>query len=441
MNRLEELKNSPKRVFLAALGCDKNTVDGEYMLGDLISLGFELTEDPDDADLFIVNTCCFIDEAKAESVNTILECLPYVEENGARLVVTGCMAERYREELAQEIPEIDGFMGVKDTDRILSLFDEDDAAENNASVSAAEQADAPRVRYIPEGEATAYLKISEGCNRNCTYCAIPGIRGRHRSRTPEAVLDEARLLREKGVKELILVAQDLTQYGEDHPEYPDFNKLLTRIAEETGFPWIRLLYLYPEGITPELVETVRTHENILPYFDIPVQHTRPEILKRMGRKITPEEIEARINMIREALPDAVIRTSIITGFPGETEEIHQAMLADLERIGFDRLGAFRYSVEENTPAASFPDQVDDDTKERRYEEIAALQEKISTQRNARLKNRVLPVLIETDEGDETYSGRLYCDAPEIDCIIYVNSPENLEPGNFYDVRVIRALGY
>ena len=430
MNRLDELKDSPKRVYLAALGCDKNTVDGEYMLGDLISMGFELTDDPDLADLIIVNTCCFIDEAKAESVNTILACLPYVEENGAKLIVSGCMAERYKEELAQEIPEIDGFIGVKDTDRILNLFEDIRDAQK-----------APAVRYVPEHEATAYLKISEGCDRNCTYCAIPGIRGKHRSRSPEEILAEAELLREKGVKELILIAQDLTQYGNDHPEYPAFNELLGRIAEETDFPWIRLLYLYPEGIDSGLIETVRTHPNILPYFDIPVQHTRPDILRRMGRAITPAEIEHRINMIREALPDAVIRTSIITGFPGETEEDHQAMLEDLRRIQFDRLGAFRYSQEENTPAASFPDQIDADTKERRYEEITEIQEQISAQRNARLKNKVLPVLIETEEGDETYSGRLYCDAPEIDCIIYVNSPASLTTGDFCEVRVIRALGY
>lgn len=414
-------------IYLISLGCDKNTVDAEYMLGDLIREGFRVTEDPDDADLFIVNTCCFIDSAKEESVDAILSTLPYVEENGAKLIVTGCMAERYKKELEASIPEIDGFFGLKQTERILSLFDIEEKME-------------PRRERILEGSASAYLKISDGCDRSCTYCAIPGIRGKHVSRAPEDILREARTLEESGVKELILIAQDLTQYGSDKPSYGNFPKLLARLAKETHFPWIRLLYLYPEGITEELLDVIRTNANILPYFDIPVQHTRDTILRRMGRKITGSEIEARIGRIRDALPDAVVRTSIITGFPGETEADVEGLLSDMERIGFDRLGVFTYSREENTPAAEFEDQIDEEVKEARAARILEKQEEIAAKRNKRFENQTLPVLIETVE-DGYYEGRAYFDAPDIDGITYVETEEELSPGSFYPVKIVQTLGY
>lgn len=417
-----------RSVYLISLGCDKNTVDAEYMLGDLIRAGFDLTEDPDEADLFIVNTCCFIDAAKEESVDAILSTLPYLNENGARLIVSGCMAERYRKELSEEIPEIDGFIGVKETDRILSLFDDEQDLESEPE------------RVLLEDVPFAYLKISEGCSRNCTYCAIPGIRGRHRSRSPEEILKEAGELENQGVKELILIAQDLTQYGEDRPEYGDFPALLDRIASETNFPWIRLLYLYPEGIDERLVDVIASHSNILPYFDIPIQHTRENILRRMGRKITPQEIESRIELLRDRLDGVVIRTSIITGFPGETDEDHEAMLEDLSRIGFDRLGVFTYSQEENTPAARFPDQIPEEVKEQRATQIMNQQEKIAAKRNKRFVGKTYPVLIETIE-DGVAEGRFYADAPEIDGCVLIETDRDLIPGEFYNTKIVQSAGY
>lgn len=428
LKRARDGEEDRRKVYLISLGCDKNTVDAEYMLGDLIRAGFDLTQDPDEADLFIVNTCCFIDAAKEESVDAILSTLPYLNENGARLIVSGCMAERYRQELAEEIPEIDGFIGVKQTERILSLFDDAKDLETGPE------------RILLDDAVSAYLKISEGCSRNCTYCAIPGIRGRHRSRAPEDILEEARLLEKQGVKELILIAQDLTQYGEDHPEYGDFPALLDRLAKETNFPWIRLLYLYPEGIDERLVDVIAAHSNILPYFDIPIQHTRQTILRRMGRRISPGEIESRIQLLRDRLDGVVIRTSIITGFPGETDRDHEAMLADLSRIGFDRLGVFAYSQEENTPAAGFPDQISDEVKTERAAQIMNQQEQIAALRNRRFIGNTYPVLIETIE-DGVAEGRFYADAPEIDGCVVIETDRDLIPGEFYDVRIVQSAGY
>lgn len=415
-----------KNVYLHALGCDKNTVDSEYILGDLLRCGFEITEDPDEADLIVVNTCCFIEAAKEESVNAILSFLPYKEENGAKLIVSGCMAERYKKELEEAIPEIDGFIGVKDTPRILSLFD--------APIALPE-------RYLGPEKHTAYLKISDGCDRNCTYCAIPGIRGRHKSRSPEAIFDEARRLEQAGVKELIVIAQDLTQYGSDLTDGMSLSTLLKHLAEEFDFKWIRLLYLYPEGIDDALLTLIESHDNILPYFDMPVQHTNDRILKLMGRRITRQEIFDLVKTIRTRLPDAVLRTSLITGFPTETPAEHQALLEDVQALYFDRLGAFAYSCEENTPAARLDGQIEETVKEERLGDIEKLQNAVMTEQNARFVGKILPVLIEEQEDERTWSGRFYADAPDIDCLIYVDSAEPLKPGDMVDTRIIRALGY
>ncbi len=421
-----------KNVFLLSLGCDKNTVDAQYILGDLLTHGFAVTQEPEEAELIIVNTCCFIEAAKEESVNAILDCIPYKDERCEKLIVSGCMAERYKKELEEEIPEIDGFIGVKDTQRILSLFGE----ETNT---------AP-VRYIDAATASAYLKISDGCDRNCTYCAIPGIRGKHKSRTPEDVFAEAKRLEDAGIQELILIAQDLTQYGKDlnqeNGDKPaDFSALLTRLAEDFSFKWIRLLYLYPEGIDDALLETIASHQNILPYFDLPVQHLTDDILRRMGRHISYRDIQNKVEKIRAKLPDAVLRTSIITAFPGETEEEHALLLERMKELRFDRLGAFRYSREEGTPAAEFPDQISEEISQRRWNEISSLQNDIMQEQNERYTGRILDCIIEEQEDEQTYSGRLYCDAPEIDCIIYVNSSKALQSGDFCKVKVLSALGY
>lgn len=414
------------KVYLQSLGCDKNTVDGEVILGDLLENGFITADSVEDADLVILNSCCFIDEAKRESIGAIFNLLE--EKNpDAKFILSGCMVDRYREELKQEIPEIDDFIHVNETGRLLNLFDRELERPGHRKLS---------------GQPYAYLKISDGCNRNCTYCAIPGIKGRHVSRSMKDILEEAAELDQAGIKELILVAQDLTQYGSDIKNSSEnLESLLKHLAEDFNFQWIRLLYLYPEGITDSLIELIKEKPNLLPYFDIPIQHTSNEILRRMGRKIKKETIKSTIEKIRTNLPDSIIRSTVIVGFPGETEQDFEELLQDVEDIRFDRLGSFKYSKEEGTAAYGFENHLSEDIKEDRYNRLNILQDKIMSQQNSRLIGKVVEAIIEEKEDQNTYLGRLYSDAPEIECQVYIETDKDLSVGEIVTVKVNRVIGY
>lgn len=434
-----------KKIHITTLGCDKNTVDAQQMLGMLAENGYTIEPDPAQAEIIVVNTCCFIQAAKEESIEYILEYAGYKESGPCEiLVVAGCMAERYHQELAEEMPEVDGFLGVGHIDNIIDLIKSIESGRGGETLAG--DIDRPYLeempRYIEDNTITAYLKISEGCDHHCTYCVIPKIRGRHRSRQPEAIYREAAYLEEKGVKELIIIAQDITQYGNDLDEEIDLAGLLTRLSEDFSFHWIRLLYMYPEGITEALLDVIAGHENICHYFDIPIQHTEDKILKRMGRPVSKSHLFEQVGLIRKKLPDAVLRTAIITGFPGETEEDHEGLLASLRALKINRLGVFKYSQEEGTPAAAFPNQVDEAVMERRWNEIYGQQEEITAEANEAFVGKSLDVLIEEMEAPGTYSGRTYGDAPEIDCMVFANSGEEvLDIGNFYKVKIIQTLDY
>lgn len=434
-----------KKIHITTLGCDKNTVDAQQMLGMLAENGYTIEPDPAQAEVIVVNTCCFIQAAKEESIEYILEYAGYKESGPCEiLIAAGCMAERYHKELAEEMPEVDGFLGVGHIDNIIDLIKDIEGGKGGETLSG--NIDRPYVeempRYIEDNTITAYLKISEGCDHHCTYCVIPKIRGRHRSRSPEAIYKEAAYLEKKGVRELIIIAQDITQYGNDLDGEINLAGLLTRLSEDFSFHWIRLLYMYPEGITEELLDVIVSHDNLCHYFDIPIQHTEDKILKRMGRPVNKKHLFEQIGLIRKKLPDAVLRTAIITGFPGETEEDHEGLLASLRALKINRLGVFKYSQEEGTPAAEFPDQVDEAVMERRWNEIYRQQEGITTEANEAFVGRSLDVLIEEMEAPGTYSGRTYGDAPEIDCMVFANSGEEvLDIGNFYKVKIIQTLDY
>lgn len=434
-----------KKIHITTLGCDKNTVDAQQMLGMLAENGYTIEPDPAQAEIIVVNTCCFIQAAKEESIEYILEYAGYKESGPCEiLVVAGCMAERYHQELAEEMPEVDGFLGVGHIDNIIDLIKSVESGRGGETLAG--DIDRPYLeempRYIEDNTITAYLKISEGCDHHCTYCVIPKIRGRHRSRQPEAIYREAAYLEEKGVRELIIIAQDITQYGNDLDEEIDLAGLLTRLSEDFSFHWIRLLYMYPEGITEALLDVIAGHENICHYFDIPIQHTEDKILKRMGRPVSKSHLFEQVGLIRKKLPDAVLRTAIITGFPGETEEDHEGLLASLRALKINRLGVFKYSQEEGTPAAAFPNQVDEAVMERRWNEIYGQQEEITAEANEAFVGKSLDVLIEEMEAPGTYSGRTYGDAPEIDCMVFANSGEEvLDIGNFYKVKIIQTLDY
>ena len=436
-----------KSLHMTTLGCDKNAVDAQLMLGLLEKNGYVIEADPSKADIIVVNTCCFIQAAKEESIAYILDYAGYKTDQGGQcemLIVSGCMAERYYNELKDELPEVDGFLGVGHIDNIIDLIQSIEAGRRHQGITGDINREYLETleRRIEDGTTTAYLKISEGCDHHCTYCVIPKIRGRHRSRKPEAIYQEAAYLQEKGVKELILIAQDITQYGNDLEEDVNLASLLAHLAETFEFHWIRLLYMYPEGITEELLDVIATHPQICHYFDLPIQHTEDTILKRMGRQITQKELFERIALIRAKLPDAILRTAIITGFPGETEEDHVCLMASLKKLKIDRLGVFTYSQEEGTPAAKMPKQIDEDVKQRRLSEIYDQQQTITEDGNAHFVGNIFDVLIEGQEEDGTYTGRMYSDAPEIDCIVFVNSGGRaLKVGNFYKTKIVHTMDY
>lgn len=435
------------KIHMTSLGCDKNNVDAEQMQGALSVSGHGIVENPADADVLIVNTCCFIDSAKEESIDTILEVAQFKKVGQQKyLLVTGCMAERFHQELAESVPEIDGFIGVGHIDAIVSTVESlDKAAEKKiqtGDINCPYNEEMPR--YMKDGQWTAYLKISEGCDNHCTYCVIPQIRGKHRSRKPEDIYREAAFLQDKGVRELILIAQDTGRYGCDLEDFDKDNinlaKLVAHLAENYKFTWIRILYLYPEGITDELLTVMASHENICHYLDMPIQHTEDRVLQRMGRRVDRKTIFKTVARIREIMPDVVLRTSIITGFPGETEAEHEALLTALAELKIDRLGAFMYSREDGTPAAAMEDQIAEDVKQRRFQEIYEQQQGITAKVNRRFVGNTYQALIETKDENGVYGGRIYADAPEIDCAVLIESG-NYEPGHFYEIPIIDSFEY
>ena len=440
---LRRVQNNMKLLFIS-LGCDKNLVDSEEMLGMLAADGHEIVDDEDEAEVIIVNTCCFIGDAKEESVNTILEMAEKKKAGTCKvLIVTGCMAQRYKKEISEEIPEVDAILGTTSYGDISKAVKEAQAGRHFEEYKSIDfLPDISGKRMLTTGGHFAYLKIAEGCDKHCTYCIIPRLRGGYRSVPMEQLVKEAWSLAEKGVKELILVAQETTLYGRDLYGEKCLPRLLKELAKIPGIWWIRIQYCYPEEITDELIETIRTEEKVCNYLDIPIQHASDRILKRMGRRTNKEELMERIGKLRQEIPDIAIRTTLISGFPGETESDHEELMDFVNEMEFERLGVFAYSAEEDTPAFSYPDQVPEEVKEERRDEIMELQQDIAFEHCENMVGRVLTVLIEGKVVDEpAYVGRTYMDAPNVDGLIFVNGDVELMSGDFVRVKVTGAAEY
>lgn len=450
-----------KNVLFVSLGCDKNLVDSEKMLGLLNEAGYRVAQEESEADAIVVNTCCFIHDAKEESVETILEMAEWKKKGRLKaLIVTGCMAQRYQDEIQQEIPEVDAVIGTTGYTEIVPILDEILAeAEASQEVAAVEEpkeksfvnccpsidllpASLADKRVVTTGGYTAYLKIAEGCNKRCTYCIIPYIRGHYRSFPMEDLLEEARKLAEGGVKELILIAQETTVYGMDCYGRKALPELLTKLCEIEGIEWIRILYCYPEEITDELIAVMKKEKKICHYLDIPIQHSEDTILKRMGRRTNRAELVSLVEKLRKEIPDIVLRTTLITGFPGETEEEFKNMVDFVDSMEFDRLGVFPYSAEEGTKAAEMDGQITEEVKESRRDEIMALQQEISADKAASRIDDEMSVLIEGYlYEDDIYIGRTYMDAPKVDGNVFVRAEEELISGDIVPVRITGANEY
>ncbi|GAB5616482.1 30S ribosomal protein S12 methylthiotransferase RimO [Faecalimonas canis] len=431
-------------ILFISLGCDKNLVDTEVMLGLLASKGHQMVDDERDADVIVINTCCFIHDAKEESIQNILEMAELKKEGRLRaLIVTGCLAQRYKEEIIEEIPEVDAVLGTTSYDKILDAIDE--ALKGHHHVEMADIDALPYVdtkRLVTTGGHFAYLKIAEGCDKHCTYCIIPKIRGNFRSVPMERLIKEAEELAEQGVKELILVAQETTLYGKDIYGEKSLHKLLKELCKIAGIQWIRILYCYPEEITDELIQVMKEEKKICHYLDLPIQHASDEILKRMGRRTSKAQLKEIIGKLREEIPDITLRTTLITGFPGETEEQHEELMEFVDEMEFDRLGVFTYSPEEDTPAALMDNQIEEEVKEDRQAELMELQQDIAFDLAEDMIGKEVLVLIEGKVADENaYVGRTYKDAPNVDGLIFVNTEEELMSGDFARVKVTGALEY
>lgn len=432
------------KILFISLGCDKNLVDTEVMLGMLASRGYEMTNDEQEADIIVINTCCFIHDAKEESIHNILEMAEYKKNGSAKaLIVTGCMAERYRQEILDEIPEVDEVLGTTAYDRILDAVDVALAGQHEVMTADLDALPLPETkRLVTTGGHFAYLKIAEGCDKHCTYCIIPKIRGNFRSVPMERLLKEAQDLAEQGVKELILVAQETTLYGKDLYGEKSLPKLLRELCKISGIRWIRILYCYPEEITDELIQVMKEEPKICHYLDLPIQHTNDTILKRMGRRTSKQELIDIVQKLRKEIPDICLRTTLITGFPGETQEQHEEVMEFIDTLEFDRLGAFTYSPEEDTPAATFEDQIDEEVKEDRQADIMELQQEIAFDKAEDMIGREVLVMIEGKVADENaYVGRTYRDAPNVDGLIFINTDVELISGDFAKVKVTGALDY
>lgn len=431
-------------ILFVSLGCDKNLVDTEVMLGLLTAKGHQMVDSEELADVIVINTCCFINDAKEESIQTILEMAEY-KKNGSikALIVTGCLAQRYKREIIDEIPEVDAVIGTNSYDQIVEAMEEALAGKSGLKMS--ELTNLPNVdtkRVVTTGGHFAYLKIAEGCDKHCTYCIIPKIRGNFRSVPMEKLLAEASQLAEQGVKELILVAQETTLYGKDLYGEKALPKLLRELCKISGIRWIRILYCYPEEITDELIRVIKEEAKICNYLDLPIQHACDGILKRMGRRTNKAQLISIIEKLRKEIPDITIRTTLITGFPGETKEQHEELMEFVDEMEFDRLGVFTYSPEEDTPAALMNDQINEEVKEERQAELMELQQEIAFDLAEDMIGKEVLVMIEGKVADENvYVGRTYKDAPNVDGLIFVESAEELMSGDFAKVRVTGALEY
>lgn len=432
------------KILFISLGCDKNLADSEEMLGLLTAGGHEITDDETQADAIVINTCCFIKDAKEESVETILEMAEYKKTGSCHaLIVTGCMAQRYQKEIIEEVPEVDAVLGTTSYGDIVKALEEAVAGNHFEEFRDIDYLpDTGSKRVLTTGGHFGYLKIAEGCDKHCTYCIIPKLRGKFRSVPMERLIAQAEDMAEQGVKELILVAQETTVYGKDLYGKKSLHILLKKLCEIRGIRWIRILYCYPEEIYDELIETIRDEKKICHYLDIPIQHVSDRILKRMGRRTSKQELIDIVGKLRKEIPDIVLRTTLITGFPGETEEDHEELKEFVDEMEFDRLGVFTYSPEENTPAAEMADQVPEEVKEERRDELMELQQEISYDRGQDRIGQELLVMIEGKVADESaYIGRTYGDAPKVDGYIFVQTGELLMTGDFAKVRVTGALEY
>ncbi len=458
------------KIFFVSLGCDKNLVDTEQMLGLLQEKGYTFTDSEEEADIAVVNTCCFIGDAKEESINALLELAAYKQNGHLKLLVaTGCLAQRYHEEIRKDIPEVDVIIGTTAIDVVAEAIDTamtaiTEATRQKASAVGGEKTWAQGIlesgtqgtycrdihhlplvdthRVLTTGGHYAYLKIAEGCNKHCTYCIIPKVRGDFRSVPMERLVAEATKLAEAGVKELILVAQETTLYGQDLYGEKSLHKLLDKLAEISGIYWIRILYCYPEEITDELIEAIATNPKVVHYLDIPIQHASDPVLKRMGRRTNQAQLREIIGKLRSRIPDICLRTTLISGFPGETQEDYEEVYRFINEMEFDRLGVFAYSREEDTPAAILPNQIPEKVKAERRDELMELQQAIAFEKAEDMTGRILDVMIEGSVADEdVYVARTYRDAPGVDGYLFLNTTANLVSGDFVKVLVTDSNEY
>lgn len=431
-------------ILFISLGCDKNLVDSEVMLGLLDKKGYQIVDSEEDADIIVVNTCCFIHDAKEESIQTILEMAEYKKEGKLKaLTVTGCLAQRYQQEIIDEIPEVDAVLGTTSYDHIVEAVEEALAGNGHVVLEDVDALpDVKEKRLVTTGGHYAYMKIAEGCDKHCTYCIIPKLRGNYRSVPMEKLLAEAKDLADQGVKELILVAQETTVYGKDLYGEKSLHKLLRELCKISGIQWIRILYCYPEEIYDELIQTIKEENKVCHYLDLPIQHASDAVLKRMGRRTSKAQLVEIIEKLRKEIPDISLRTTLITGFPGETQEQHEELKDFVDEMEFDRLGVFTYSPEEDTPAATMTEQIPEEVKEERQAELMELQQEIAFDLAEDMVGREVLVMIEGKVADENaYVGRTYKDAPNVDGLIFINTDEELMSGDFARVRVTGALEY
>lgn len=443
-------KEEKKKVHFISLGCPKNLVDSEIMAGTLMKDGFDIVSEPEDAETVIVNTCGFIEDSKRESIQKILE-VSELKSKGSvkRVVVAGCLTQRYKDELVEGLPEADLFVGSGEFQNISQILKGHEAGQGQKTFfnlpTYLQEAETPRVNSQPGHRA--YLKISEGCLKRCSFCAIPLIRGNLQSRSLSHIVSEAKLLVAGGVKELIIISHDFTDYGwdlrkKDPQAIENPVSLLKALSEVEGVEWVRVLYLYPDGITPEMIDLIKNNKKLVKYFDMPLQHINNDVLKRMNRKMTRGEVETAVNLIRQEIPEAVIRTQFIVGFPGETEEAFEELLDFVDEQQFDRVGCFKYSPEENTPGGRMVDQIDEETKQRRYDELMSLQQDISREKQQAMIGKVVDVLVEgfSEETELLLQGRTSQQAPEIDGIVLINEGE-ARAGDLVKVEITEAMEY
>ena len=432
------------KIMFISLGCDKNLVDTEMMLGMLAEKGYQFTDDEQEAEIVVVNTCCFIGDAKEESINTLIEIGQLKETaNVKMLIAAGCLAQRYRKEIREQIPEVDVIIGTMAIDKIVEAVEEYQTKQYTTFVEDIDRTPVSgKKRVVTTGGHYAYMKIAEGCDKRCSYCIIPKVRGSYRSIPMETLLKEANTLVEQGVKELILVAQETTLYGTDLYGKKSLPELLRKLSEIRGLYWIRILYCYPEEITEELIDTIAELPKVCHYLDIPIQHASDKILKRMGRRTNQQQLKDKIAMIRSKIPDMCLRTTLITGFPGESQEDHEQSMAFVDEMEFDRLGVFTYSAEEDTPAAGFPDQIEEEVKKDRQADIMELQQEIAFEKAEGMTDQDVLVMIEGKVADENaYVGRTYKDAPNVDGLVFVNTDRELMTGDFVPVHITGSYEY